>query len=203
MRLKQLHRDLHSDCTYQCCIYLYGAGTHELRSKLAIIPQDPVLFSGTLRFNLDPFGSYQKNSKGEKDDSQLWNVLETCQLKTSIEGKEGQLDHVRVFSLAFSRQPTLTGLSGVWLQEVKEYGANFSQGEKQVICLARALLRQPRILVMDEATSSVDWNTDRCAFQHCTTRYLFLISLRTVLQRSACRSLSFPQSTHSPPLRVY
>ena len=65
---------------------------------LAIIPQDPVLFSGTLRFNLDPFGSYQQDSEGNQDDSQLWNVLETCQLKETIEGKEGKLDHVRALS---------------------------------------------------------------------------------------------------------
>ncbi len=105
-------------------------GLHDLRNKLTIIPQDPVLFSGTLRINLDPFENYS--------DEQLWLALENSHLAEFVKSQEKKL-----------------------LFECSEGGENLSIGQRQLICLARALLRQTKILILDEATASVDHNTDK------------------------------------------
>uniref|UniRef100_A0AC35TKR0 ABC transporter domain-containing protein n=1 Tax=Rhabditophanes sp. KR3021 TaxID=114890 RepID=A0AC35TKR0_9BILA len=107
-------------------------GLHDLRSKITIVPQDPVLFSSTdLSFNLSPFN--------EHTNEQIWEALEHSHMKDFVLNK---LDN---------------GLQTI----VTEGGSNFSQGQKQLLCLTRALLRRSQIIVLDEMSSSVDQQTDQ------------------------------------------
>ncbi|KAJ0658293.1 putative ABC-type xenobiotic transporter [Helianthus annuus] len=119
-------------------------GLHDLRSRFGVIPQDPTLFNGTVRYNLDPLCQHT--------DQEIWEVLGKCQLSEAVQDKTGGLDSI-----------------------VVENGTNWSMGQRQLFCLGRALLRRSKILVLDEATASVDNATDtmlqetiRSEFADCT-----------------------------------
>ena len=105
-------------------------GLFDLRSNLAIIPQDPILFSGTLRFNLDPFNKY--------NDNDIINALKKVYLWNEyFSTKNAKLNYI-----------------------ISENGSNLSSGQKQLICIARVLLKKPKLLLLDEATASIDYQSD-------------------------------------------
>ena len=118
-------------------INIAQVGLKDLRTRLAIIPQDPTLFRGTIRSNLDPFN--------EHTDLELWSALRQSDLVDANAKLDDKTHHGRIH------------LDGV----VEEEGLNFSLGQRQLMALARALVRGSRIIVCDEATSSVDMDTDR------------------------------------------
>jgi len=111
-------------------------GLHDLRSRIAIVPQDPVLFNGTIRSNLDPTGAF--------NDAQLWDALRRVHMSCAIQGIGGSLDDDG------------HGLDLI----VHEKGSNFSAGERQLLSLARAILSGVKIVVLDEASASLDNYTD-------------------------------------------
>ncbi|KAK4427310.1 ABC transporter C family member 8 [Sesamum alatum] len=148
-------------------IDICSIGLKDLRLKLSIIPQEPTLFRGSVRTNLDPLGLYS--------DHEIWKALEKCQLKTTISKLPNLLDSSGNSNFIANSIEFLHFDRYRFVQAVSDEGENWSMGQRQLFCLGRVLLKRNMILVLDEATASIDSATDailqriiREEFANCT-----------------------------------